>query len=231
MNLPRLDRISPALLLACVLPLPVAFAQKSQDSLRRHIEESLTATRYGKYSKGSLYTDRSYLSELGRDPKAAVVGDLVTIRVLEQASALTTGVSSSSRSSGENNSISSLFGALNPAGALANLARSTGASTLDGQGTTSRRTSVTATITAHVTHVMPNGNLVIEGVKEVLVNSERQVVWLRGMVRQVDLLPDNSVRSDRIAMMELRINGKGVVNDAIRRPNLLVRIFKKVLPF
>ncbi len=231
MNLPRLGRISPALLLAGALPLPAAFAQNSQDSLRRLIEESLTATRHGKYSKGSLYTDRSYLSELGRDPKAAVVGDLVTIRVLEQASALTTGVSSSSRSSGENNSISSLFGALNTAGALANLARSTGASTLDGQGTTSRRTSVTATITAHVTHVMPNGNLVIEGVKEVLVNSERQVVWLRGMVRQVDLLPDNSVRSDRIAMMELRINGKGVVNDAIRRPNLLVRIFKKVLPF
>lgn len=231
MNLPFLSRISPALLLACVLPLPAAFAQKSQDSLRRHIEESLTATRYGKYSKGSLYTDRSYLSELGRDPKAAVVGDLVTIRVVEQASALSTGASSSSRSSGANHSVSSLLGALNPAGALANLARSTGESTLDGQGTTSRRTSVTTTITAHVTHVMPNGNLVIEGVKEVLVNSERQVVWLRGMTRQVDLLPDNSVRSDRIAMMELRINGKGVVNDAIRRPNLLMRIFKKVLPF
>ena len=101
MNLPRLGRISPALLLAGALPLPAAFAQNSQDSLRRLIEESLTATRHGKYSKGSLYTDRSYLSELGRDPKAAVVGDLVTIRVLEQASALTTGVSSSSRSSGE----------------------------------------------------------------------------------------------------------------------------------
>ena len=231
MNLTLLSRISPALLLVCVLPLPAAFAQKSQDSLRRHIEESLTATRYGKYSKGSLYTDRSYLSELGRDPKAAVVGDLVTIRVVEQASALTTGGSSSSRSSEANHAIGSLLGALNPAGTLANLARSKGQSTLDGQGTTSRRTSVTATITAHVTHVMPNGNLVIEGIKEVLVNSERQVVWLRGMARQVDLLPDNSVRSDRIAMMELRINGKGVVNDAIRRPNLLMRIFKKVLPF
>ena len=231
MNLPMLSRIPPALLLACVLPLPVAFAQKSQDSLRRHIEESLTATRYRKYSKGSLYTNQSYLSELGRDPKAALVGDLVTIRVVEQASALTTGVSSSSRGSGANHSVSSLFGALNPVGRLANLARSTGTSTLDGQGTTSRRTSVTTTITAHVTHVMPNGNLVIEGIKEVLVNSERQVVWLRGMTRQVDLLPDNSVRSDRIAMMELRINGKGIVSDAIRRPNLLLRIFKKVLPF
>lgn len=231
MNLPMLSRIPPALLLACVLPLPLALAQNSRDSLRRHIEESLTATRYGRYSKGSLFTDQSYLSELGRDPKAAVVGDLVTIRVVEQASALTTGVSSSSRSSGANHSVASLFGALNPAGRLANLARSTGKSTLDGQGTTSRRTSVTTTITAHVTHVMPNGNLVIEGIKEILVNSEKQVVWLRGMTRQVDLLPDNSVRSDRIAMMELRINGKGVVNDAIRRPNLLMRIFKKVMPF
>ena len=231
MNLPLPSRISLAFLLACVLPLPVALAQKSQDSLRRLIEESLTATRYGRYSKGSLYNDQSYLSELGRDPKAAVVGDLVTIRVAEQASALTTGASSSTRTSEADHSIGSLFGVLNPAGTLANLARSTGESTLDGEGATSRRTSVTATITAYVTHVMPNGNLVIEGIKEILVNSERQVVWLRGMARQVDLLPDNSVRSDRIAMMELRINGKGVVNDAIRRPNLLMRIFNKVMPF
>ena len=231
MNVRLSSRVLLAIPTIFALLAPAVSAQKSQDSLRRHIEESLTATRHGKYSKGSLYTDKSYLSELGRDPKAAVVGDLVTIRVVEQASALTTGGSSSSRSSEANNSIGSLFGVLNPAGTLANLARSTGESTLDGQGTTSRRTSVTATITAHVTHVMPNGNLVIEGVKEVLVNSERQVVWLRGMARQVDLLPDNSVRSDRIAMMELRINGRGIVNDAIRRPNLLMRIFKKILPF
>ena len=224
-------RSSAVLLLMCMSPLPVAFAQKSQDALRRTIEESLTTTRSGKYSKGSLYTDQSFLSELGRDPKAAIVGDLVTIRIVEQASARTTGGSSSARSSEADHSVGALLGVLNPLGRLANLARSSGESTLDGQGTTSRSTSVTATITAHVTHVMPNGNLVMEGIKEVLVNSERQVVWLRGMARQVDLLPDNSVRSDRIAMMELRINGKGIVNNAIRRPNILMRIFKKVLPF
>jgi len=225
------SRAWPVLLVACLAAGPLAFAQKSQDALRRLIEESLTSTRSGRYSSGSLYTDQSFLSELGRDPKAAVVGDLVTIRIVEQASALTTGGSSASRGSDSDHSVAALLGVLNPLGRLANLARTSGQSTLDGQGTTSRSTSVTATITAHVTHVMPNGNLVIEGVKEVLVNSERQVVWLGGMARQVDLLPDNSVRSDRIAMMELRINGRGIVNDAIRRPNLLMRIFKKILPF
>jgi flagellar L-ring protein precursor FlgH len=78
---------------------------------------------------------------------------------------------------------------------------------------------------------MPNGNLIIEGVREIVVNSERQTIWLRGAVRPVDLAPDNSVPSDRIAMMELRVNGKGVVNDAIKRPNFFVRLIKGILPF
>ena len=90
---------------------------------------------------------------------------------------------------------------------------------------------MTATITAVVTHVMPNGNLVIEGVKEITINSERQLVFIRGVARPVDLAQDNSIRSDRIAMMDLRVNGKGVVNDAIKRPNLLFRIIKGILPF
>ena len=78
---------------------------------------------------------------------------------------------------------------------------------------------------------MPNGNLVIEGVKEIAINSERQLVFIRGVARPVDLAQDNSIRSDRIAMMDLRVNGKGVVNDAIKRPNLLFRIIKGILPF
>ena len=205
--------------------------QSSEQTLERHIQESLNSVGGGRSSKGSLFNSRSYLAELGRDPKAAVTGDLITIRVIEQASALSSGSTSSSRTSDASNSVSSLFGVLNPAAALANLAQHSGESTLDGQGSTSRQTSVTATITAHVTHVMPSGNLVIEGIKEVTVNSEKQTVWMRGMVRPTDLAPDNSVRSDRVAMMELRINGKGIVNDAIRRPNVLMRILKKILPF
>lgn len=223
-------RIRPVLLFG-VMTASICAAQSSEQTLQRHIEESLNSPSRGRASKGSLFNSRSYLTELGRDPKAAVAGDLITIRVVEQASALSSGSTSSSRTSEASNAVSSLLGVLNPAGALANLARHSGESSLDGQGSTSRQTSVTATITAHVTHVMPSGNLVIEGIKEVIVNSEKQTVWMRGMVRPVDLAADNSVRSDRVAMMELRINGKGIVNDAIRRPNLLMRVLKKILPF
>lgn len=208
-----------------------AAAQDTGEALNRYIEQSLTATRHNPESPGSLYTSRSFLAEMVRDPKAAAVGDLVTILVVEQASALTSGATSSSRSSEGSSSIAALLGTLSPAGRLANLARSSGKSTLQGQGSTSRQTSITATLTAQVTHVMPNGNLVIEGLKEIVVNSERHVVWLRGVARQVDLSPDNSLRSDRIGLMALKINGKGVVSDAIRRPNALFRFFKKLLPF
>jgi flagellar L-ring protein precursor FlgH len=50
-------------------------------------------------------------------------------------------------------------------------------------------------------------------------------------VRPTDLLSDNTVRSDRLAQLEVRVNGKGVVGDAIRRPNFLYRILLGLLPF
>jgi flagellar L-ring protein precursor FlgH len=206
-------------------------AQHSEEALNRHLEEFLDPGSGRQASPGSLYLSQSYLAELARDPRAATVGDLITINVVEQASALSSGATSSSRSSDSDFSVGSLLGTIGAGRVLPNLARSAGEEALQGQGSTSRETRVTTTLTAYVSHVLPNGNLVIEGIKEVAVNSERQLIWLRGMVRPADLAVDNSVRSDRIAMMDLRINGKGVVNDAIRRPNLLFRIFKGLLPF
>jgi flagellar L-ring protein precursor FlgH len=63
------------------------------------------------------------------------------------------------------------------------------------------------------------------------VNSENQVVVLRGVVRPVDLSTANVVASDSVGEMELQINGKGVVNDSIRRPNFLYRLLLGLLPF
>jgi flagellar L-ring protein FlgH len=63
------------------------------------------------------------------------------------------------------------------------------------------------------------------------VNSEDQAITLRGIVRPQDLSFDNVVGSDRLAMLEVRVNGRGVVGDAIRRPNFLYRLLLGVLPF
>jgi flagellar L-ring protein precursor FlgH len=79
--------------------------------------------------------------------------------------------------------------------------------------------------------VLPNGYLVVEGSKEVLINSERQKVSIRGLVRWNDLTPGNRVSSDRLSDLEVRVEGKGVVQDAIRRPHFLYRLLNGLLPF
>ena len=106
-----------------------------------------------------------------------------------------------------------------------------GGTSLDGQGTTSRETTLTTTLTARVARVLPNGYLLVEGRKLVGVNAEQQVVSVRGVVRPLDLAPDNSIASDRLAQMEVSVNGKGVVGSSVRRPMLLYRLLLGLLPF
>jgi flagellar L-ring protein precursor FlgH len=79
--------------------------------------------------------------------------------------------------------------------------------------------------------VLPNGGLVVEASKDIQVNSERQTITVRGVVRPADIDPTNSVPSDRLGQLEIRINGKGVVADAIKRPFILWRLLLGLLPF
>jgi len=182
-------------------------------------------------STGSLWSPSSRLADLGRDLRASQVDDLVTVVVAENASAVSTGTVKTARTSSANNSITALAGKKSAAGALANLANLSGSTALNGQGTTSRNTTLTTTLTARVTRQLPNGFLVVEGSKTVLVNGEKQTVTIRGVIRPADLAADNSIQSNRLAQMEVDIDGKGVVNDSIHRPFFLYRILLGLLPF
>ena len=182
-------------------------------------------------SPGSLYSGPALLSDMAIDLKARNIDDVVTIVVSEQASAVSTGQTKSSRASNANAAVTSLAGTLPAAGKLANLANMNSTVTLAGDGTTSRQTTLTTTITGRVSDVLPNGYLVIEGHRTLAVNSENQVVTLRGVIRPADLTNSNTVASSSVAQMELKIDGRGVVNDAIRRPNFLYRLLLGLLPF
>ncbi|MGA2120358.1 MAG: flagellar basal body L-ring protein FlgH, partial [Bryobacteraceae bacterium] len=70
-----------------------------------------------------------------------------------------------------------------------------------------------------------------EAARDLSINSERQTITVRGVVRPADIDPTNSVQSTRVAQLQVRIDGKGVVNDAIRRPNFLYRLILGLLPF
>jgi flagellar L-ring protein precursor FlgH len=163
--------------------------------------------------------------------RAAQADDLVTIVVAESASAVATGATKTSRASAAQSQISALAGKKSINGAAQNLLNLNSSQSLDGSGTTSRVATLSTTLSARVTHVLPNGYLVLEGTKDVQVNSEHQVVTVRGVIRPADLTTGNLITSNQIAQMEIKINGKGVVNDAIRRPNILYRILLGILPF
>jgi flagellar L-ring protein precursor FlgH len=180
---------------------------------------------------GSLWTSSAQFADLGRDLKASQVNDLVTIVVTEQASAVSSGTSKTQRKSSATNSVAALAGITKATGPLANLANMSGNQQLDAAGTTSRQTTITTTLSARVTRVLPNGYLLLEGSKDVQINSEHQTVTVRGVLRPADLASDNSVPSNRLAQMEIRLNGKGVVGDAIRRPFILYRLLLGILPF
>jgi flagellar L-ring protein precursor FlgH len=184
-----------------------------------------------KPTAGAIWTPASPFAELGRDVRASQVNDLVTIVVAESTSAVASGVTKTQRQSSYTNSIAALAKPTNPTGALANLANLSSNMQLNGQGTTSRQTSITTTMSARVAAVLPNGYLVVEGIRQINVNSEHQTITVRGVVRPADLAPDNSVPSNRLAQMDIQLDGKGVVGDAIKRPFILYRLLMGFLPF
>lgn len=220
------------LLLAAAACIAAKEPKKEEISpLDRYIREAADNAASQTASPGSLYSTAGRFGDVARDLRASQVDDLVTIVVSDRASAVARGTTNTTRQSSAKASIGALGGVTRVPGPLSDLAGLSGDQQLQGQGETSRETVLTTTLSARVTHVLPNGFLVLEGTKDVMINSERQTVTVRGIARWNDVGPANMVRSDRLANLEVRVQGKGVVGDAIRRPNFLYRLLLGLLPF
>jgi len=205
-------------------PKPTPLDQYAEDAQKRAADAS-------GITPGSIWTPGSRLADPARDVRASQVDDLVTIVVSEATSAVSTGATKTQRQSSTQNSITGLLGLPKATSSLANLANTSGNTQLNGQGTTSRSTTLTTTLTAHVVKVLPNGALMVESTHQLQVNSEHQTITVRGVIRPDDIDTTNSVASTRLADLEVFVDGKGVVNDAIKRPFILYRILLGLLPF
>jgi flagellar L-ring protein precursor FlgH len=182
-------------------------------------------------SPGSLYSPGGRMTDLGRDFRAMFAGDTVTVIVSDRATAVASGSTNSSRASSASAGISAALGPIKATGRLGQLAGANSDTSLKGSGETTRSMQLSTTVTSVVERVLPNGNLLLRGSKSIAVNSERQVVEVRGIVRPEDLQAGNSIPSDRVAMLDVKVNGKGVVGDAVRRPFILYRLLMGLLPF
>jgi flagellar L-ring protein precursor FlgH len=171
-----------------------------------------------------------WMAGLLGDLRARNVNDLVTVNVVETITAQGSADSSLDKNSSGSASVPNLFGLeskypgwLDPT-SLASLGAST---SFKGGGNTSRSGSLSAVMTARVADVLPNGNLVLEGVREIEINGDRQIVVLTGVVRPSDVGPGNVVPSTAIGQMRIRYFGRGLIKDNLQ-PGWLVRVLNKV---
>lgn len=185
---------------------------------------------------GSLWSDDAPLTAMFIDQKARTVGDIVTIKIAESSEATNKATTATDRSSSLSASVEAFFNAekrfpadqpfFNPFSKIAGGMESE----FEGSGTTRRSGDLNAYITALVTQVLPNGNLVVTGSREVLINNENQIIQLSGVVRPRDINSRNQVLSTYVADARISYSGSGVVNDR-QKPGWLTNIVMKVWPF
>ncbi|MCX7856674.1 MAG: flagellar basal body L-ring protein FlgH [Deltaproteobacteria bacterium] len=186
-------------------------------------------------SPGSLWKEESYLNVFFTDQRAKARGDIITVRIVEVSQASEKATTDTTRSSSVGAGISNLFGLeVNPkAHIFSNPDKLIGANTKNdftGEGETTRAGSLSATITARVIDVLPNGNLVIEGRREIYINAEKKEIKLQGVVRPKDIAADNSILSTQIADAKIVYSGVGVVSEKLR-PGWAARLLDVIWPF
>jgi flagellar L-ring protein FlgH len=175
--------------------------------------------------EGSLFSGESGRNMFFVDHKARAVNDVLTVRIADVTSATGQANTNTNRTSSAAGSLDNIFG-YKP-GNVVDASLKYG---FDGKGTTTRKNALSATVTAVVREVFPNGNLLVEGSKEVIINNERQYITVTGVVRPEDITPDNSISSDLLADARLVYSGRGVLSDK-QRPGLLGRVVDFVWPF
>lgn len=152
------------------------------------------------------------------------VGNIVTVVVEESNSAqsgATTNRSKDARIRGEWD-----FGNLFPqlGGLGNNTSELRGRDDFQGQGVTTRNGRLQMDVSCRIEEVLPNGTLRVVGKKAIRVNDEETEITIRGIIRPLDITPDNRINSSRVADMQVDFRGSGP-NTAKATPGLLTRLF------
>jgi len=232
-NHPRRRAVTAILALAGVALTPLAArAQKQKDAKSTAASSAIASgqntyeelfTKYLDQARTTPASPSSWMAGLMGDPRARHVNDLVTIKVVESLTA--TGAADANVAKSSKSDVG--LPASPVATALSKVLPASSDTKFTGSGGTTRAGTMSAIVTGRVTEVLPNGDMVIEGVREIQVNADRQVVVLTGVIRAVDVLPGNIVSSASIGQLRIQCLGKGLIKDSLT-PGWLVRFLNKV---
>jgi flagellar L-ring protein precursor FlgH len=202
-RLPEVEVVQPtaALPLAVPAPLPVA--------------------------NGTIFQAASY-RPLFEDHRARIVGDTVTVTIVEKISAVQKSTSSVDRAGSVDAGISAVPFLKGTALTRASAA-GTNANSFSGKGTVENSNDFSGTITATVVQVLPNGHLVVAAEKQIGVNANVDVLRFSGQIDPRAIAPGNSVQSTQIANVRIEQRGRGQQAEA-QSMGWLARFFQSVMP-
>jgi flagellar L-ring protein FlgH len=177
---------------------------------------------------GSLFQSASYRPGF-EDRRARLVGDTVTIQIVENVTASQTSSSTANRTSSMSGSVSAIPFA--PASLLPKLTiGSSSANDFSGEGATASANTFSGSITATVVDVLPNGHLVLAGEKQIGVNQNVDVLRFSGTVDPRALQPGSIVSSTQVANARIESRGRGAQAEA-QTTGWIARFFMAMLPF
>ncbi len=180
---------------------------------------------------GSIYkeADNRFFFE---DIRARRVGDVINVVLDESTNASKTASTNANKGSSISLPSPTLFGGLVTSGGREFLSNDiTAATDFAGSADSSQSNQLTGSIAVVVNEVLSNGNMRIKGQKRLTLNQGSEVVRVSGLIRAVDITPENTVLSNQIADANITYGGKGLLADA-NRAGWLTRVFTSPLwPF
>lgn len=193
---------------------------KSFDPQEREYKEGTYAATQedAKPATGSIYSDAQagYLE----DARAMRAGDVVLIRIHEEADARGAASTDLNKESSRSGGLVALLELLpqirnDPNVNLEEILSSM--QDFQGKGSTQRAGKLNAKIGVRVKQELPNGDLFVEGTKVVMINHEEYHLYISGVLRPSDIQPDNSVDSALMADARVEFTGRGDINDHVER--------------
>jgi flagellar L-ring protein precursor FlgH len=182
-------------------------------------------------NNGAIYQPVNGIA-LFEDVRAYRVGDILTVQLVEKTIASKQATTTTTKEQNLALGADVLFGGpvvhngVNPLEASVSASRD-----FTGDGASSQSNALTGNITVTVAQVLPNGNMIVRGEKVLTINQGDEFIRIAGIVRPVDVSPDNTVLSTRIADAEIIYGGRGTLADTNRK-GWLARFFEGPLwPF
>ena len=172
-----------------------------------------------------------------KDQRASNIGDIITVTIDISDEATMENDTKKTRTSSENAALDSLIGLEKSLDRLlpqainnANLADFDSASAHSGSGSVEREDEIKLRLAALITQLLPNGNMVIHGKQEVLVNFEKRILQVDGVVRPEDISVDNTVSYDQIAEARIIYGGEGQLMD-VQQTRYGHQLYDIIFPF